>query len=252
MKKQSPKKGEHRRNKILLIQSIAMVVVAAVLLGGVTHAWFVSRADITTLVEVSGPTDISILGPHGSAMTQLDLSYTDSDKTTEPDGKTTVTIDRVISISSDSAQHELEIVHTTNMNGLTFKVYEATEVSGSDAADGITSGDYKYSYDKNKPLDGVYLNEDVSRKNGGYKYADDNDIYHSKNYSSYSNVQTHVEPLYYLVKKGTGPNASKLDATKKADDNTNVSTKYLTHYILEISWQETEKETDIFYVLAKK
>lgn len=246
MKKQSPQKGEHRRNKILLIQSIAMVVIAAVLLGGVTRAWFVSRADITTLVEVSGPTDISILGPHGSAMTQLDLSYTDSDKSTDSEGNTTVTIDRVISISSDEPQHELEIVHTTNMNGLTFKVYEATEVSESNDTDSITSGGYKYSYDKNKPLDGVYLNEDVSRKNGGYKYADN--TYHNKNYS-YSNVQTHVEPLYYLVKKGT---SSRLEATQKTADNTNVSTAYLTHYILEISWQETEKETDIFYVLAKK
>lgn len=260
MKRQTEKQNSNKKNKILLIQSIAMVVVTVLVLGGLTRAWFTNQTDIATLVSVKEPTPISIRGAHGEAMTQLDLSYTEDDKIKDKNGNVTgVEIKRVISVSSDSSQHKLEIVHTTNMKGLTFNVYEAKEVVSSGASntdtDGtITSGEYTYSYNTKKPLTGSYLNKEKETNN--YKYADKK--YHSENYNDYLNVQSHAEPLYYLIKTKDSDQKETpwLPASLKEEDNTTVDTQYLTYYVLEISWEkvtdqkEAEKETDMFYVLA--
>lgn len=257
MKKQTEKKNSNKKNKILLVQSIAMAVAVALVLGGMTRAWFTNRTDIATLVSVKEPTPISILGPHGEAMEQLDLSYTNEDKTKDGNGNVTgVKIRRVISVSSDSPQHKLEIVHTTNMKGLTFKVYEASETAANGTSDTVASGNYTYYYNEKKPLAGEYLNK--ANESGSYKYA--GNTYHEENYSKYEKVQSHAEPLYYLVKTtGTdGKTTSSLPATAKPESNTTVDMPYLTYYVLEISWekttneQEAEKETDMFYVLATK
>ena len=45
--------------------------------------------------------------------------------------------------------------------------------------------------------------------------------------------------------------ADDQDAELRDESNTNVTTKYLTYYVVEISWTEDTKETDLFYLLAK-
>ena len=55
-------------------------------------------------------------------------------------------------------------------------------------------------------------------------------------------VQIHAEPVYWL--------SSQSLATNKTNSIKNGKT-YRTYYVCEVSWTETKKETDIFYILAK-
>ena len=87
-----------------------------------------------------------------------------------------------------------------------------------------------------------YKTKGVANGNG-YKYADN--TRHQKNYGDYAQVQTHVEPFYWIVDK-----AQKAAGASDSDSET-AKKECLTYYVLEISWTETGKETDIFYVLAQ-
>ena len=51
-----------------------------------------------------------------------------------------------------------------------------------------------------------------------------------------------MEPAYWLAD-------GELDAAGYQESNPEQET--LTYYVLEITWTETTKETDIFYLLAK-
>lgn len=225
--------GKKNKKFTLISFAIATVVVLGLIIG-LSYGWFFNQAEISTLVTVSEPSTITIGGPHGDSMTALDLSYTDDDK--NADGS--VTIRRVLSVSSMDPQHKLEIVHTTNMKNLTFKLYSATEVT---SGGNISEGGYSYSYDPQKSISGSYLN--LNQTSNDYKYA--NESQHSVNYAEDDLVQIHVEPLYWLVDKA-------LDATpKEGTAKATTEQEYLTYYVLEITWTETTKETDLFYVLAK-
>ena len=184
-------------------------------------------------MQVTEPSPIAIRGPHGEALSALDMSYTDDDKHGD-----TVTIRRVVSVSSNEEKHKLEIVHTTNLKGLTFKVYAAQEnAAGSNS---VNAGNYTYTYNADNPIAGKYINEGSSTAD--YKYA--NDSKHTFNFDQYGNVQAHVEPIYWLA------NGSQ-DGILRDTDNDSVASKYLNYYVIEISWTETTKETDIFYLLVK-
>lgn len=208
---------------------VALVVLLLVL--GLSRAWFVNQNNITTLMQVTEPSPIAIRGPHGEALSALDMSYTDDDKHGD-----TVTIRRVVSVSSNEEKHKLEIVHTTNLKGLTFKVYAAQEnAAGSNS---VNAGNYTYTYNADKSIAGKYINEDSSTAD--YKYA--NDRKRAFNFDQYDKVQAHAEPIYWLADESqTGRDA----------DNDSVASKYLNYYVIEISWTETTKETDIFYLLVK-
>ena len=223
------KKTIHRR---IVACCIAIVIIALLLIIGLSRAWFVNDANLVTLVAVKEPSPISIRGPHGRELINMDLSYEDNEKAA--DG--TVTIKRVVSVSSDYQRHKLEIVHTTNLENLSFKLYKAEEIQeGEISQDGYT---YKYN---STPIEGSYINESTGNSSN-YKYA--NDSKHSKHFESSDSVQVHAEPLYWLV---NGDLASETRAT----DNTEVDKAYLTYYVLEISWKADLKETDMFYLLAE-
>lgn len=219
-------------HKMLIRLTVAAVIVLLLVLG-LSRAWFVNQNNMSTLMQVTEPSPISIRGPHGEAMTALDLSYTDDDK-----NGNTVTIKRVVSVSSDAEKHKLEIVHTTNLKGLTFRIYPAKEGS-SVSGESVTENNYTYTYDASQPLAGTYIN--VASETNDYKYA--NDSKHSKNFDQYGNVQAHAEPVYWLV------NGEQAGTENPGD--TEVTNTYLNYYVIEISWTETTKETDIFYLLAE-
>ena len=238
MNDEAEKREKQNINRKLLIRSMLSMAVVLVILITATYAWFTDRANMATLVEIKSPTAIAILGPHGEAQASLDMSYTDDD--VDENGK--VTIKRVVSVSSDAAKHQLEIAHTTNLKGLTFAIYRASEATGvaEGTAGTLTEDNYTYTYDESSPLQGAYIN--LKTDNGNYKYADES--MHSHNFESYDRVQSHAEPLYWMA-------ADDQDAELRDESNTNVTTKYLTYYVVEISWTEDTKETDLFYLLAK-
>lgn len=234
----STEKKKQNNGKKALMRSLAFMAVILITLVAATYAWFTNRANMATLVEIKAPTAIAILGPHGEAETSLDMSYTDDE--VDEDGK--VTIRRVVSVSSDSLNHQLEIAHTTNLKGLQFKIYRAKEAgSVADGTSGtVTEGNYTYTYDSTSALAGSYIN--LKSESDGYRYADSS--MHSPNFESYGNVQSHAEPLYWLADKVQ-------ESDLRDESNTNVTTKYLTYYVVEISWTEAAKETDLFYILAR-
>ena len=227
--------------KIILVRFIVSTVVVLALLLAISYAWFTDEADMATLIEVNSPSQVSVLGPHGQDMESIDMSYTDSDK----DGDR-VTIRRVISVSNSADSHQLEIAHTTNLRNLTFTLYKATELGKADSDTGTETRDantvvdkgYKYTYSDADKINGSYIN--LKDKSGNYKFADETK--HSVNFDT-NNVQAHAEPIYWL---------SSGDLTSDANNgNENVKTKNLTYYVVEISWDETTKETDIFYIFAQ-
>ena len=227
--------------KIILVRFIVSTVVVLALLLAISYAWFTNEADMATLIEVNSPSQVSVLGPHGKDMESIDMSYTDSDKNGDR-----VTIRRVISVSNSADSHQLEIAHTTNLRNLTFTLYKATELGKADSDTGTETRDantvvdkgYKYTYSDADKINGSYIN--LKDKSGNYKFADETK--HSVNFDT-NNVQAHAEPIYWL---------SSGDLTSDANNgNENVKTKNLTYYVVEISWDETTKETDIFYIFAQ-
>ena len=229
--KYEAQKRHIERKALMRLTIVALVVLLLVL--GLSRAWFVNQNNITTLMQVTEPSPIAIRGPHGEALSALDMSYTDDDKHGD-----TVTIRRVVSVSSDAEKHKLEIVHTTNLKGLTFKVYAAQEnAAGSNS---VNAGNYTYTYNADKPIAGKYINEGSSTVD--YKYA--NDSKRAFNFDQYGNVQAHAEPIYWLAD-------GEQNGILRDTDNDSVTSKYLNYYVIEISWTETTKETDIFYLLVK-
>lgn len=227
--------------KIILVRFIVSTVVVLALLLAISYAWFTDEADMATLIEVNSPSQVSVLGPHGQDMESIDMGYTDSDK--EGDR---VTIRRVISVSNSADSHQLEIAHTTNLRNLTFTLYKATELGKADSDTGTETRDantvvdkgYKYTYSDADKINGSYIN--LKDTSGNYKFADETK--HSVNFDT-NNVQAHAEPIYWL---------SSGDLTSDANNgNENVKSKNLTYYVVEISWDETTKETDIFYIFAQ-
>lgn len=244
------KKNRTRSSKNRLVRSIIVLVAIAALLGGITYAWFFNQMDISTLLKIQPPSKISILGPNGSQMNSFDLSYSASDKNEDQ-----VTIRRVFCVES-TGDFELELVHTTNLKGLTFTLYPATQLNEAEGTGGteemmtVEDGDknkkYKYSYNSSSAVNGSYLNLD-SINNTKYKYADKTQ--HNTNYGEYSSVQAHAEPVYWLAEGVQTPDTGN-KVTKK-DQNGDDQTYYRTYYVCEVSWTETTKETDIFYIFAE-
>lgn len=229
--KYEAKKRHIERKALMRLTIVALVVLLLVL--GLSRAWFVNQNNITTLMQVTEPSPIAIRGPHGEALSALDMSYTEDDKHGD-----TVTIRRVVSVSSNEEKHKLEIVHTTNLKGLTFKVYAAQEnAAGSNS---VNAGNYTYTYNADNPIAGKYINEGSSTAD--YKYA--NDSKHAFNFDQHGNVQAHAEPIYWLAD-------GEQNGMHRDTDNDSVASEYLNYYVIEISWTETTKETDIFYLLVK-
>lgn len=246
----SVKKNRTRSSKARLARSIVVLVAIAALLGGITYAWFFNQMDISTLLKIQPPSKISILGPNGSQMNSFDLSYSASDKKGD-----LVTIKRVFCVESTD-NFELELVHTTNLKGLTFKLYPAEQLRTTEntdstgemtvVEDGDENGKYQYSYNSNSVVSGRYINLDSSN-DSGYKYA--NNSQHTTNYGEYSSVQSHAEPIYWLAEKVQSPDET--NQISKKDQNGIEQIYYRTYYVCEVSWTETTKETDIFYIFAE-
>lgn len=218
--------AKKKKFRYTLFSTILVLISFAALVG----AWFYYQSDMGTLLAIKEPSDISILGPDGAEMSSIDLNYTEDEKTGDQ-----VTVKRVFCVQTSAAMHRLEIAHTTNLKGLTFNIYKVS-VDGTET---VTDEGHTYRYDRTA-IDGSYLNLD--KPDSDYKYA--NDTYHNKNYEDKDKVQIHAEPAYWLVNQ-------PLDTNKTNPISIKNGTMYRTYYVCEVSWTETEKETDIFYILAK-
>ena len=222
-----------------LILTVLLVLAAAVLLTGVTMAWYTNQYRLSSIAKIHPLTYISILDPGDSVIQSIDLRY---DKSEIKDGM--VTLKRPFVIRSEYEKYDLCIAHTTNISGLNIKLYTASKsgTEGNAYLAGITDKGTPYYW--NKADETNLFEEDGYLNRGADGLADKNNHAHDLTFPltesmSYDNVQKNAEPLYW-VKTACG-------GTRRSDDDPN----YYTNYILEITWNETDKESDILYVIAK-
>lgn len=223
-----------------------MAVLACIaLLTGITTAWFTNQYRLSSIGKIHPLTYISILAPGDSVIQSIDLSY---DKSEVHDGR--VELKRPFVIRSESQYYDLCIAHTTNISGLEISLYEAEAAeSGSEGIPylaGITEKGTPYYWnrvtvnDLFKPknyLNAAYTEEGriVAEKSGNAH----NETFRLTENDFYDKVQKYAEPLYWVNKSISGK--------KRTPDDGN----YYSNYILEITWNETDKETDILYVIAQ-
>lgn len=234
-----------QRNELLkrLTLSIMVVIASAALVIGITMAWFANQYRLSSIGKIHPLTYISILAPGDAEIQSIDLSY---DKSEVHDGQ--VQLKRPFVIRSESQKYDLCIAHTTNISGLTISLYQAKDdgSEGNAYLAGITEKGLPYYWNKANTTnlfttDG-YLNKESIE--GDRILADKSHLAHEETFrltelNAYDNVQKYAEPLYW-VKKG-------IAGEKRTPDDGN----YYTNYILEITWNETDKETDILYVIAQ-
>ena len=229
----------NRKNTMTIIS----VVISLLIVAGLTYAWMSQRAAMTTLLSIEPPDLITIIPTteNGIELKELVLEYNENTDTKDEDG--TIHIYRPVCIRSTEPVHQLEIVHTTNLNNLSFNLYIATRTTNSDNQYVIES-----KKDENVKISGSYKNETSE----GSKLAKGEPL---ENYSSTEEVaDNHAFPLYWIAVECAIEEKWK-DGWQKVISQTETGpdqkTYYSTYYILEISWKESSKETDLFYIMAQ-
>ena len=238
-------KEEIKRTKIKLVLSILLCVAILGFTGG-TLAWFRYLQQLNTVALVQIPSQITLSGANRSELQRISLELTPDDM---QDGDQ-VTIRRVFCIES-TADFRLEVVRTTNIEGMDIKIYpvKATNSDLDSGDSGAVKGNdglktYYYMPETNS-LEGSYLNK---VENQYLAIQKDNDgTLHGENYVEGDTVQKNAEPLYWRidsVQKYDDQDYSKEDTT---DDGIKMCYRY---YVMELSWDTTDQETDMVYLLA--
>lgn len=230
-----------------LVLSVLAVVAIVVLIIGVTMAWFTNRYRLASIGKIHPLTAISILAPGDTVIQSIDLSYDKSEVMS--DGR--VVLKRPFLIRSETELFDLCIAHTTNTSGLTIKLYEADDNGKEGDADlaGITDKGMPYYWKKKVPETDLFIQGNYLNRN-----SDSNEVIAAKAHNahektfpyigmgseqkSYDKVQKYAEPLYWVKKENRGVQRGGVG-------------EYYTNYILEITWIETDKETDILYIIAQ-
>ena len=212
---------EHRGPILAALAVIAVVLIIAAL----TLSWFLANNSLSTVAKVDSPAELKITVPGELAATQLDLTNdADYDKPAA-DGK--VYRSRAFSVDSGGKAFELQVANTTNISGLSVKIYRVT-VNSNPSAAGDVKGD-GYSWKKGKEVTGF---EDIG-----------SDTAISQTFGDYEYVQTNAIPKYRWKRF----EVAELD---KKNESEAAST---TNFIIECSWPKDTnyKETDVAYLIAK-
>ena len=236
-------KEEIKRTRIKLVVSILLCVAILGFTGG-TLAWFRYLQQLNTVALVQIPSKITLSGANRSELQKISLELTPDDDIT---GEGQVTIRRVFCIES-TADFRLEVVRTTNIEGMDIKIYPV-KATNSDLDSGTVKGNdglntYYYTPETHF-LEGSYLNKVADEYLAIQK---DNDrTLHGENYVDGDTVQKNAEPLYWrtgTVQTYDDQEYSKEDTT---DDGIKMCYRY---YVMELSWDTTDQETDMVYLLA--
>lgn len=211
---------EHRGPILAVLAVIAVVLIIAAL----TLSWFLTNNSLSTVAKVDSPAKLKITVPGESAATQLDLtSDADYDKVAA-DGR--VYRSRAFSVDSDGKAFELQVANTTNINGLSVKVYRATVNSPSASGDVTGNG---YSWSKGAEVtDFTPISADAAKP---------------QTFGVYGNIQTNALPNYCWKRFEID------DLDKNGSEAASA-----TNFIIECSWPKDTnyKETDVAYLIAKQ
>ena len=242
-----------KRKKVTII---SIIVAGLLVMIGITFAWFYQNQKAASLTQIAPPGEIIISGVHGSKLDQIDLSYNSGDI----DGNT-VTVRNVICIDSASKNIKLKLAHTTNVENLSLRIYPATEgtsqpVSGNYVKGSDSGIDYYYTFDPKtgyttKQLgtvgDAMKLMTCLNADENNSELAKPDGYYHNNTYGTNKKirVQNQAEPLYW-----TSKDVYSLPLNSQKELNEHIEYKYYGCFVLEASWKEQNKETDIVYVTA--
>lgn len=235
----------YERHKKELLAGLVVFAILALIIG-LMLAWFFGQKSASTVGAIKAPTAIAIYGPNQTYMEQFDLSY---DPKEVEDGE--VTIKRPFTIVSPTDNIVLYIAHTTNITDLVINIYSAEDVTGKetstgdDPIKGVDSRGQEYVWKLNKSKiwtlgakgvsNGVYLNKD-----GTYYKAVDSEDENSLRFKVFSNgdrVHQNADPLYW-----------KPDGKIKLQ---NINGSFTSNFVIEATWKESVKETDVIYLIAK-
>lgn len=231
--------SSHRR------ESLAIMGLAAVLLVvlGFTLGWFVDANRGSTVGKIKEPAELKVLGPNATATEQIDLSYNPEYGDTKIGS--TVTLKRPFCVQTGGDGFELQLANTTNIKGLTIELYKAEDTGLADAPDvsGTAGGEF-YSW---KASGANLLKSFVFINKADDDLATETDVAASDSsdptFGRYGNIQRNARPLYrYKVFDKTELNAKTLDGSTGSDT---------LNFIIKLSWDESAKETDVIYLIAR-
>ncbi len=228
--------SSHRR------ESLAIMGLAAVLLVilGFTLGWFVNANRGSTVGKIKEPAELKVLGPNATAAEQIDLSYNPEYGDTKIGN--TVTLKRPFCVQTGGDGFELQLANTTNIAGLNIELYKAEDASLGDTPDVRgTAGGKPYSW-KASGEDLLTSFTFINEANNGLATEPDAGA-SDPTFKDYQNVQRNARPLYrYKLFDKNELNAKMLD------DSTGNDT---LNFIIELSWDESAKETDVIYLIAR-
>lgn len=228
------------KKKLVLLTLLCVAILGFV---GGTLAWFRHLQQLNTVALVQIPSKITLSGANRSELTRISLELTPDDT----QNGNQVTIRRVFCIES-TADFRLEVIRTTNIEGMDIKIYPV-KATNSDLDSGTVKGNdglntYYYTPETNF-LEGSYLNK-VADQYLAIQKGNDRTL-HGENYVDGDTVQKNAEPLYWrtgTVQTYDDQEYSKEDTT---DDGIKMCYRY---YVMELSWDTTDQETDMVYLLA--
>lgn len=232
----------------LFLGAVALMLALA----GVTYAWFSHSASMETLMSIQPPDKITIIPVSEQGVIELAEIDLDFDKLKEnwqydeTDSNGYIHILRPICVKSTNKAHRLEIVHTTNLKNLSFKIYPAQKDLNNNNA----------VFDPNvTTIVGRYIN--YKNKDSSTQLAETEPL---GNYKNGGVVEKHAYPLYWLQDEYSyysedengNPNGNVTSYISNELDTASSEMKdfYYTYYYLEILWKETTKQTDLFYIMA--
>ena len=210
---------EHRGPILAALAVIAVVLVVAAL----TLSWFLTNNSLSTVAKVDSPAELKITVPGESAATQLDLTNDEEYDKVAEDGR--VYRSRAFSVDSDGNAFELQVTNTTNITGLSVKIYRATVNDPSAFGDVAGNG---YSWSKGDEVTG---------------FANiDSDAAKPQTFGTYDNIQANALPNYRWKRFEVA------DLDKNGSEAASA-----TNFIIECSWPQegNYKETDVAYLIAK-
>mgnify|MGYP000023897612 FL=1 len=220
--------SDHRRESLAIVGLVAVLLV----LLGLTLGWFVDANRGSTVGKIKEPAELKVLGPNATATEQIDLSY--NPKYGDTKTGNTVTLMRPFCVQTGGDGFELQLANTTNITGLTIELYKAENPGLGDTSDvSGTAGGKSYSW----KMSGTDLLKSFTPIKDPGEGASD------PTFKDYQNVQRNARPLYRYKVFDKGELNDKTLANSTGNDTLN--------FIIKLSWDESAKETDVIYLIAR-
>lgn len=228
--------SNHRRESLAITGLVAVLLVVL----GFTLGWFVDANRGSTVGKIKEPAELKVLGPNATATEQIDLSYNPEYGDTKTGN--TVTLKRPFCVQTGGDGFELQLANTTNIKGLTIELYKAENTPALQMPDvSGTAGGKSYSW-KATGEDLLTSFTFINKANNGLATEPDAGA-SDPTFKDYQNVQRNARPLYrYKVFDKNELNARTLDGS--TDNDT-------LNFIIKLSWDESAKETDVIYLIAR-